>query len=333
MPKGSPRDDAEFSPREKSAQRSIMVIAYRRTCRDILRFADWALICGMRSFNVGMKILGPLLICLALSLISFVTYTFFVHALPQMKDIGSLGRTTLGATGLFLCSNALYNYARSILTDPGQPPEFAEVQAELEARAAEQGCPRPRQCGRCTRYKPPRTHHCSVCRKCVLKMDHHCPWINNCVGWRNYRYFCLFMLFLSASCGFVIVVFSQAFPEILYLHLSRRRGPHSARQCIMTSFMICCSILVALCILGGFHVYLVLSNQTTIEFQTNILRRKEARKNGEYFRNPYDLGRSRNFQQVFGPSPICRFRWLLSWLAPGPTGDGVQFPSLTRWNA
>lgn len=326
-------DDKDAPPREKSAQRSAMVIAYRRTCRDLVRLADCAMVFGMHAFNIGMKILGPLLICLAISLISFVTYTFFVHALPMWEDAGTYGRGSVSTIGLFLLLNALYNYGRSICTDPGQPPEFAEVQAELEARAAEQSAPKPRQCSRCTRYKPPRCHHCSVCRRCVLKMDHHCPWINNCVGWRNYRYFCLFMMFLSTSCFYVIGIFMQIFPEIVYLHVARRRGTRSARQCIMTSFMICCSILVALCILGGFHVYLVLSNQTTIEFQTNIVRRKEARKNGEFFRNPYDLGRSRNFHQVFGPTPVCRLRWLLSWLAPGPPGDGLTYPSLARWDA
>merc|ERR1712007_230876 len=109
----------------------------------------------------------------------------------------------------------------------------------------------------------------------------------------------------------------------------RRSGlTRSGRQCILTSFMICCSILVALCILGGFHVYLVLTNQTTIEFQTNLIRRREARKNGEYFRNPYDLGRTRNFQQVFGPNPFCKFQWMLSWHSPPPNGDGMEFPSL-----
>jgi len=81
---------------------------------------------------------------------------------------------------------------------------------------------------------------------------------------------------------------------------------------------------LALAILGGFHAYLVLTNQTTIEFQLNMLRFKEGRKRGEYFRNPYDLGRSRNFQEVFGPNPFWRLRWMLSWLA------SLARPSWTR---
>merc|ERR1719362_1717457 len=102
------------------------------------------------------------------------------------------------------------------------------------------------------------------------------------------------------------------------------------RTRILMAFMVCCSILAALLILGGFHVYLVLSNQTTIEFQTNFVRRVEARRNGEYFRNPYDLGRTRNFQQVFGPYLPRRLCWLLSWLTQPPSGDGIIFPSLSR---
>jgi len=278
-------------------------------------------------FHVVMKVIGPCFICLALGLIGFCTYTYFVHFLPTMREKwGRFGQMSATVLGMYLLSNTLYNYGKSAFLDPGLPPEIDEgalIEAEESQRAP------PRQCRHCNRSKPERTHHCSVCRRCVLKMDHHCPWINNCVGFGNYRHFCLFLLFLGMSCLFVICMF---FPVFYSVAFEFRRHPEgisrSARQSIMTSFMIACSITIAVSILGGFHVYLVLTNQSTIEFQLNLLHRREARKNGEYFRNPYDMGRRRNFQQVFGPNPFCYFRWLMPYIAVPPIGDGLSFSSI-----
>mmetsp|Transcript_35691 Transcript_35691/g.78166 ORF Transcript_35691/g.78166 Transcript_35691/m.78166 type:complete len:381 (+) Transcript_35691:343-1485(+) len=307
----------------------------RRVFRDVSRMADKGIDVALVGFSVVMKILGPCLICTALGLICFVTYTYFVYALPELGNTaGFAGQTVVTAVGLFLVSNTLYNYGKSIFTDPGLPPEYEKAMEmhslEVEERAERADKKKPRQCNTCKRAKPPRCHHCSVCRRCVLKMDHHCPWINNCVGHHNYRYFCLFMLFLAMSCAFAAAVFFEPFRDNFFHVRGRKRMSRNARQCIMTSFMICVSILISLSCLGGFHVYLVLTNQTTIEFQTNLHRRRQARKNGEYYRNPYDLGRTRNFLQVFGPNPFCRWRWLLSWLSMPPSGDGLTYPSLTR---
>lgn len=311
------------------------MVALRRAFFSILRLADRGIDCVMGWFHVGMRILGPCLICVATGLISYATYTYFVYVLPQLEPYGLPARCSITCLGMFLLGNTLYNYGCSIFMDAGTPPEYDKAMAE-RGLELEEAAERPKQCQRCNRLKPARCHHCSVCRRCVLKMDHHCPWINNCVGHRNYRHFCLFMLFLAMSCCFAVVVFAAPFAESLYnggFRAFRRRLPREARQCIMTSVMICLSILVALSILGGFHVYLVLSNQTTIEFQTNLVRRRIARQNGEYYRNPYDCGRTRNFQQVFGPNPICRLRWLLPYLAHAPTGTGMDYPSMTRFRS
>merc|ERR1712046_93775 len=145
-------------------------------------------------------------------------------------------------------------------------------------------------CGKCSRQKPPRTHHCSVCKRCVLKMDHHCPWVNNCVGHGNYRYFCLFLLYLFLCCVFVATTCFQQFFDAVF-HPRKSIHPRQDRECVALCYIMACSVSIALVLLGGFHVYLALTNQTTLEFQSNWSQRLISRQRGEMFRNPYDMGR------------------------------------------
>ncbi|KAG0233506.1 palmitoyltransferase pfa5 [Actinomortierella wolfii] len=62
----------------------------------------------------------------------------------------------------------------------------------------------PRWCNICKIVKPDRCHHCSECDQCVLRMDHHCPWVNGCVGYNNYKFFYLFILYGSIAAVFVV---------------------------------------------------------------------------------------------------------------------------------
>jgi len=280
--------------------------------------------------GVMLKLLGPLLVLLALSLITLITYTFFAYVLPLL-EMSSSGKSVLVGTAVFFISQMIYNYIKAISTNPGTPPLYEDFKLdEVEKQNGEDDG--KSRCNKCDRFKPPRCHHCSVCQRCVLKMDHHCPWINNCVGWYNYRYFMLFKLYLATLCFMVIIFFFPLFSRAL-----RKRG-HArgsleleGEPFVLMSVIVCVSISTALCMLGGFHVFLTLTNQTTIEFQANMARKNQYAKRGQVFRNPYNLGWSRNFQQVFGPSAVGGLRWMLSWWAHPPSGNGMSFPSVGRF--
>lgn len=312
----------------------------RRIWRRVLRRVC---MCANRIFDgldIMVKIIGPIFVFVALSLVCFETYTYFTMIVPKLlAEGGVLSVMCDSSVGIFLLVNLFYNYGMAIFTDPGLPPEFEGSGCmsddisldDVGSKDVESGAlggdeEKPRQCQKCLRLKPERAHHCSVCNRCVLKMDHHCPWINNCVGFNNYRYFILFMLYLAACCLFVVVVFFSGFMDTISF---RRKSRYNfvERQCVSLCWIIGLCIFIALCLLGGFHMFLVLTNQTTIEFHGNMLKKSSAKSRGEYYRNPYDLGRRRNFQQVFGPGRFWRFAWALPYIAPPPLGNGLSWPS------
>eukprot|EP00397_Hematodinium_sp_SG-2012_P009045 GEMP01009118.1.p1 GENE.GEMP01009118.1~~GEMP01009118.1.p1 ORF type:complete len:327 (+),score=30.98 GEMP01009118.1:113-1093(+) len=299
-----------------------------------------------RSIRLGhCRKLLPLLMIILIATMWFAhTYLHCVplmqlHKLPKHRVRSDVERGMLHFFLLLISVTLLMaSYVRAIMVLPGYVPntrEWAYTESDdykvlavdflLETKEAGGN----RRCKKCAtpKYKPDRAHHCRVCQTCVLRMDHHCPWINNCVGWNNYRNFCLFMLYLFIGCIFVVVNF---FPEFV-LSWTRRSGhshfERSERRNIHLAFVIAGSVIISLSILGGFHAFLVLTNQTTIEFQQNWISRKMARQSGNMFRNPYDLGRTRNFQQVFGQIRFWTFKWMLP-IEPAKLGDGATWPSL-----
>merc|ERR1712048_1366704 len=110
------------------------------------------------------------------------------------------------------------SFFRVATTDPGKVPDWyinAESEDQIPVYVERKADGSRRYCHKSEMWKPDRTHYCRVCQRCVLKMDHHCPWINNCVGYRNYRNFCLFMLYLAACCLFLTFVFLDSFIDTL----------------------------------------------------------------------------------------------------------------------
>lgn len=89
-------------------------------------------------------------------------------------------------------------------------------------------------------------------------------------------------------------------------------------------------VMLCLCVVlvvGGmllWHVYLVLTAQGTIDVHTNRNAARAAKAKGKAWKNVFDLGFKRNWQERFD----CRGRlWWLSWLFPRlspPKGNGYQ---------
>lgn len=75
---------------------------------------------------------------------------------------------------------------------------------------------------------------------------------------------------------------------------------NTERTAITLAFMLCLAVGIAVACLGGFHLYLTLTGQTTIEFHGNFVSKQKAKRLGQKYRNPYDLGWRRNLQQVYG---------------------------------
>lgn len=179
----------------------------------------------------------------------------------------------------------------------------------------------PHEWGFCTKSnqpKPPRSHFDSVTQQLVLNMDHYCPWMFNTIGYFNYRYFCNFLLFVLIGMTYGACItwrpfFAiQSIPYLEQIRLSKQQHasttlhlfdyvptPHE-RSAIAFSFLLCLSVGVAVLVLCGFHTYLVLTGQTTIEFHGNCANHRRAKLANKKYKNPYDMGMKRNFQQVYG---------------------------------
>mmetsp|Transcript_6781 Transcript_6781/g.21006 ORF Transcript_6781/g.21006 Transcript_6781/m.21006 type:complete len:326 (+) Transcript_6781:156-1133(+) len=225
-------------------------------------------------------------------------------------------------------------YLLCILVHPGTIPEKEEDPSweyVPQDQMIASGCPTMnlqeakrsgdrRHCKWCAKYKPDRCHHCRVCRMCILKMDHHCPWIYNCVGFCNYKWFFLLLLYSWLACQFIFwtmmesvvrsVTQSMDFLPMFFLFFGETLALFMS--VLVTSFWC-------------FHVWLMFMAMTTIEFceKSSAAPSRAGRDPGKAPAKPtsYDQGLAGNLAAVLGPRP-----WL--WLLPicPPAGDGTFFP-------
>lgn len=237
-----------------------------------------------------LLLLTPVVIVCSIIFLAWYVFIFVFQARRLIGDYSSIANAVYGAFLIFLfslnASMVLMCYLKCITTSnavsKNPPPPSFPVDS----------CPR---CRRCSSLKPRRAHHCSVCNECVLKMDHHCPWVANCVGFKNYKFFVLFVSYACVGCLlYIIGIIDQA------LHVVVQNRPDNFLILLASIMMLAFGI--TLIPFSWFHIHLVMTGRTTLEYG--------------YLSSPnlYDKGTMNNIELVFG-----RNQWL--WIIPVDSSD------------
>ncbi|KAG2388121.1 hypothetical protein C9374_000971 [Naegleria lovaniensis] len=279
----------------------------------------------VKGARFGMRFCGVLLVIAAISLLVLNFGFYFAVILPMMNTQWWTYCFHL-AFGVYMAISVGFNYFQCIRVSPGNTPkEWVHSLGDFESfkriPKTIPGKTWSKWCGRCQQPKPVRAHHCHICDTCVLRMDHHCPWLNNCVGLENHKYFLSFVIFLAIASiyQFFMIGFGLAgvySPDPVLLE--------SWDFYAMLEMILSGSVGITMLLFSAWHIYLVLTNQTSIEFQFN-----KGKEDGE---NPFDIGILQNIQQVFGllspqPSVLCWMKLLLLPNAQKSHLDGVSYPT------
>ncbi|KAF8032391.1 hypothetical protein BT93_D1339 [Corymbia citriodora subsp. variegata] len=283
-------------------------------------------------FCTALRGLGSIMILLVLAVVGVTYYAVVVTSYgPALLDGGVEALIALAVLVLFhgLLVMLLWSYFSVVFTDPGSvPPNWRPSVDEERGESDPLTLPdssglqsdpsdqRIRYCRKCNQFKPPRCHHCSVCGRCVLKMDHHCVWVVNCVGALNYKYFLLFLFYTFLETSVVTLALLPHF--IAFFTEGEIPGTPGTLATTFLSFVL--NLAFALSVFGFLilHISLVAANTTTIEAY--------EKKSTPKWR--FDLGRKRNFEQVFGTDKLY-------WFVPAyleedkkriPSLNGLDYP-------
>lgn len=191
--------------------------------RRLEQLSDWVSLL----LRALMRILGPFMFVGANVLTLTVVGLFLFRMLPRQLPDAPLSFALHCLVTLFGTVNIMFNYWACALTPPGSPDREASAEAQQllcgEEGAAQSLVLEPgvsyKLCPSCQCVRPPRAHHCSVMNRCVFNMDHFCPWMCTTVGYGNYRYFVLFLVYVTVGAIYLV---SYSLSDLLHLSPTER---------------------------------------------------------------------------------------------------------------
>ncbi|KAI5647368.1 hypothetical protein M9H77_33373 [Catharanthus roseus] len=302
-------------------------------------------------FCTALRGLGSIMILLVLGVVGVTYYAVVITNYgPALTDGDLDSLIAVVVLILFHCLLVmlLWSYFSVVFTDPGcvppnWRPELDEergdadplTSSEFGSAPSDPVNPRVRYCRKCNQFKPPRCHHCSVCGRCVLKMDHHCVWVVNCVGALNYKYFLLFLFYTFLETSLVTLSLLPHF--IAFFSDGEIPGTPGTLATTFLAFVL--NLAFALSVLGFLimHISLVAGNTTTIEvlYSSCVCSLYNAYEKKTTPKWRYDLGRKRNFEQVFGTDK--RYWFIPAYceedLRRIPALQGLEYPSKPDFDA
>eukprot|EP00397_Hematodinium_sp_SG-2012_P010761 GEMP01010885.1.p1 GENE.GEMP01010885.1~~GEMP01010885.1.p1 ORF type:complete len:431 (+),score=47.61 GEMP01010885.1:439-1731(+) len=211
---------------------------------------------------------------------------------------------------------AVMSYYKGIVTDPGGIPDSWKTlphAATFRTVEKKKSSGDFRWCQKENKYKPDRAHFCTPLDRNILRMDHYCPWLSSCVGYYNYKYFFLFLLYTMMATNTV------GFSLGKFLWTTKSTLGHT----FFVWEVECLAGLLSSVITPFFffHCWLMSKNMTTIEFC------EKKRDTIQDSRSPYNVNLYHNIKTVLGSNP---FAWFFP-VAPSLTGDGLSFDVNQEW--
>jgi hypothetical protein len=205
-------------------------------------------------------------------------------------------------------------HTKCVITDPGKIEEFKMREVKFFD-----------YCEKCALKRPLRSHHCKSCEVCILKMDHHCPWIANCVGFKNQKYFYLFLFYSSIGCMISFLGMIHKFLKIQEIIDKYNRSPDESTEdkfkidividpvLIVVSTTMSIILFIGIFVLFIVHTYYILNNLTSIE----NMKYKKIEDSPFYNKNKIE-----NFKKVMGQN---FFEWWLPIFTVSNKDNGYSF--------